>query len=244
MKRALAAGLVTALRAATAEARQRAITAALYLSAMRRALRIATSPYEKSHFIREKSHHPESHSPPIPLSPSHHASAAFDPAPPGTWPFRGVSMKLPNKSGKKPTNKQTSDATQQADKPPRRRPILKPQTVAWMLVLTVFGGAVAYAAGGGVITLNGATSGTVTVQVPAVAGSTTFQFPQPTAPTAMFFRPTARGSHLGFQAPAPASTALSALRRPPQRQLVRQHQLAQTWNVEQPHHANRDDVES
>src|ERR1700693_4210537 len=32
-------------------------------------------------------------------------------------------------------------------------------------------------AAGGTVTLNGATSGTVVVQVPAVAGSTTFQLP-------------------------------------------------------------------
>ena len=70
-----------------AAARQRAITAALYLSAMRRALRIATPQYEKSHFIREKSHHPESRTATQFHSPQTiHASAAFDPAPPGTWP--------------------------------------------------------------------------------------------------------------------------------------------------------------
>jgi hypothetical protein len=45
------------------------------------------------------------------------------------------------------------------------------------MVLAVLAAAAAYAAGGGIITLNGATSGTVTVQVPAVAGSTTFQLP-------------------------------------------------------------------
>jgi hypothetical protein len=73
-------------------------------------------------------------------------------------------MKFPNVSGKNPTLKPTRTHTFR-------------RALAIGLVLAVLAAAVAYAAGGGIITLNGATSGTVTVQVPAVAGSTTFQLP-------------------------------------------------------------------
>jgi hypothetical protein len=85
-------------------------------------------------------------------------------------------MKLPIRSGKNPTNtsKHTPNPTPNpTPKPPRR---VSPSAVAWLLVLTVFAAAVAYATTG-TLTINGSTSGSVTVQAPAVAGSTTFQLP-------------------------------------------------------------------
>ena len=125
-------------------------------------------------------------------------------------------MKLPNKSGNNPTQQQhpstqahnpTPKHTQQ-QKPPRR---VSPGTAAWLLVLTVFIAAVAYAATGGVITLNGATSGTVTVQVPAVAGSTTFQLPGNNGTNTYVLQTDGTGVTSWVSNAGTASTALSGI---------------------------------
>jgi hypothetical protein len=126
-------------------------------------------------------------------------------------------MKFPIRSGKNPT---------QSDK----HHILKPHTAAWLLVLTVFTGAVAYAADGGIITLNGATSGTVTVQVPAVAGATTFQLPGSNGTSGFVLSTDGTGVTSWVSNAGTASTALSGITVASAAHTINNVNWAQTWN--------------
>ena len=87
----------------------------------------------------------------------------------------------------------------------------------------------AYAAGGGVITLNGATSGTVTVQVPAVAGSTTFQLPGNNGTNTYVLSTDGTGVTSWVANGGPASSALSAITSATAAHSFDNTSMAQTW---------------
>jgi hypothetical protein len=105
---------------------------------------------------------------------------------------------------------------------------MKPRAVAWLLVLTVFVAAVAYATTGTLI-INGSTSGSVTVQAPAVAGSTTFQLPGNNGTSGFVLSTDGSGNTSWISNAGTASTALSGLTAAAATHTIQNANFAQTW---------------
>jgi hypothetical protein len=132
-------------------------------------------------------------------------------------------MKLPIRSGKNPTSLEpTPNPT---PKPPRR---VSPSALAIGLVLAVFAAAVAYATTGTLI-INGSTSGSVTVQAPAVAGSTTFQLPGNNGTSGFVLSTDGSGNTSWISNAGTASTALSGLTAAAATHTIQNANFPQTW---------------
>src|SRR5947208_6590512 len=83
-------------------------------------------------------------------------------------------------------------------------------------------------AAGGTVTLNGATSGTAVIQVPAVAGSTTFQLPGDNGTSGYVLQTDGTGV-TSWAGAAASSLALSSLTAATTTNSIDSTNYAQTW---------------